>query len=36
MDDELYNICMNGQLEELKRRINPSNINSRDGVFDQN
>ena len=29
MDEELYEICENGQLERLKEKINPSNINSR-------
>lgn len=29
MDDELYNVCFNGALEELKNKINSTNINSR-------
>jgi len=32
MSDDLYNTCENGPLEELKNKINSSNINSRDEV----
>jgi len=32
MNEDLENTCENGQLEELKKKINSSNINSRDGV----
>ena len=30
MSDDLFNTCQNGPLEELKEKINSSNINSRD------
>jgi len=29
MSDDLYNTCTNGSMEELKNKINSSNINSR-------
>jgi len=29
MSDDLFNTCINGPLEELKEKINSSNINSR-------
>jgi len=32
MTQDLQNTCINGPLEELKEKINSSNINSRDGV----
>ena len=30
MSDDIYNTCLKGPLEELKEKINSSNINSRD------
>jgi len=32
MTDDLKNTCRDGPLEELKEKINSSNINSRDEV----
>jgi len=32
MTDDLKTTCVNGQLRELKNKINSSNINSRDEV----
>ena len=32
MNDDLENTCRKGTLEELKEKINSSNINSRNGV----
>ena len=32
MSDNLQNTCRNGPLEDLKNKINSSNINSRDEV----
>jgi len=32
MTDDLENTCENGPLRELKKKINSSNINSRDVV----
>ena len=33
MDDELYYTCLDGPLEELKKKINSSNINSRESDY---
>jgi len=33
MSDDLQNTCENGPLEDLKNKINSSNINSRNEVW---